>query len=310
VLKTIAFAILFYLSMTTVASAACSTSATDTCTAGSGITNYPNGATIYRCDVICGVGTTCGPSTHTACDQCGAGTGGNSPDGKCVICDIVGNTSTHTINGTAGADVICADAGDDTINGNGGDDEIETGSGGDVVNGGAGADKIQGAGLGGKQLYGDDGADILVGSYYSNNIIVGGDGNDTMWGGISDDVLYGGSGNDTLIGGGGADSLNGEAGDDALTPVVAWGDPVPDDVVGARYCGGSGSDSINGKGPDFICVDAGESGSDNDTCRYEFEVAPSRAQASTDFGTEDGCEFVTAGYAFNSSREIDCGCID
>jgi Ca2+-binding RTX toxin-like protein len=91
------------------------------------------------------------------------------------------------IDGTSGADLICADARPMTIYGDGGDDSIYAGAGDDVVYAGPG-----------------------------NDIVLGGDGNDVLRGGPGMDYLEADAGSDRLFGGSGNDSDNAGDGTDHL----------------------------------------------------------------------------------------------
>ena len=161
----------------------------------------------------------------------------------------VGVTSTSTtLNGGAGNDVLAAGASGQllTLNGGDGNDTLRGGAGGDLLDGGAGADSMRGAGghdiatynsraaavtvtLDGlandgvanerdnvatdvEDVYGGRGNDSITGSS-ANNGLTGGPGNDT---------LRGGAGNDSLLGQGGNDSLNGEAGNDSAEADLAF----------------------------------------------------------------------------------------
>src|SRR5262245_8972536 len=99
-------------------------------------------------------------------------------DWQPMACTVEGTSGPDELNGTSGADVICAGDGNDTI---------DAGGGADTVLGGGGNDTIDGGG--------------------SNDILVGGDGAD---------IVRGESGNDRLIGDADADTLNGGDGNDYL----------------------------------------------------------------------------------------------
>ncbi|MEM9771925.1 MAG: Ig-like domain-containing protein, partial [Cyanobacteria bacterium P01_D01_bin.73] len=92
-----------------------------------------------------------------------------------------------------------------SINGNGGNDVILGSVQSDRLNGGQGNDRLLG-----------NGGDDLMGGDLGNDHLFGNTGNDQLNGGGGDDLLQGGRGNDTLTGGTGNDVLMGELGDDVL----------------------------------------------------------------------------------------------
>lgn len=100
---------------------------------------------------------------------------------SCTI-DRTAASSSQSIMGTPGNDVIC---GSDYA------DDINAGGGNDLVLGGGGSDHVS-----------------------------GGDGNDRLFGGIGDDQLAGGAGDDQLVGGDGNDAGAGGVGNDGCSTEV------------------------------------------------------------------------------------------
>lgn len=143
---------------------------------------------------------------------------------------VLPGTTTCSIRGTEGSDVLEGTSGRDIICGRGGNDRIRPGGGGDVVVGGAGRDRIdyrtspnpidldmqagKATGLGLDHLfqvedaYGSAFADSLVGST-ARDWLAGFDGDDVVIGGAGDDTLIGGGGNDVVRPGNGADDVVG-----------------------------------------------------------------------------------------------------
>jgi Ca2+-binding RTX toxin-like protein len=103
---------------------------------------------------------------------------------QCTIGDPDATTS-QTLRGTEGPDVICGGSAADSIQGLGGDDIIFGGGGNDSIQGNAGNDTI----------FGGTGDDSIAGN----------EGNDTMFGNDGNDALQGLPGYDTANGGGGYD---------------------------------------------------------------------------------------------------------
>ena len=164
--------------------------------------------------------------------------------GECSAAEVgvtVG-TSTCTIVGTEGDDVISGTSGDDVICGLGGDDVIYGLDGDDVIVGGTGNDTLYG---GNETRIGvNDGDDTLFGGA-GDDTLYGGNGNDTLWGGAGDDTLEGNRRDDVLHGGAGVDTLNGGGEGDTL-----WGGSGDDDLTGHAandtLHGGLGDDTLNG----------------------------------------------------------------
>ena len=103
-----------------------------------------------------------------------------------TTCTITGTPGADLLFGTPGRDVICGLGGNDVLDGNGGNDVLKAGPGRDLLNGGDGNDLLFG-GPGADKLQGDHGRDVLY----------GGAGNDTffVWDGFADRV-DGGDGTD------------------------------------------------------------------------------------------------------------------
>lgn len=123
-------------------------------------------------------------------------------------------SSTVTIKGGIGNDVLTGNTKNDVITGNDGNDTIIGGGGNDSLDGGAGNDVIT-AGNG-------------------NSTIVGGAGNDTITAGNGNYSISGGEGNDTITAGNGAHTIDGGAGTDTIT--IGTGLAV--------VTGGAGSDTF------------------------------------------------------------------
>ena len=190
---------------------------------------------------------------YEICDTLGAcATGEVTVTVGTSSCTIVGTDGDDVLAGTPGADVICGLGGDDVIRGRGGNDILVGGSGDDELLGGDGDDVLHG-GSGDDDLYGGAGADVLWGGAGRDALegnggddvlhggpgvdgLIGGGGADVLWGGDGGDSLIGHAGNDTLHGGQGNDILVGGNGDDSL-----WGDAGDD-----RLTGSSGADTLTG----------------------------------------------------------------
>lgn len=192
--------------------------------------------------------------------------GGNGALGS--GCNI---TTTNTISGGAGPDVLIGSTGSDEINGGDGDDLIVGFGGGDRLNGDDGNDLIIG-GAGADEIHGGPKVDILIG-LDGDDCIFGGGGQTLTRGSLSvelGDIFVGWAGNDQIV--------SGEAETDTLTEidVVFAGDG--DDRVRVSH-GGTltvGSFSIQlgnlvfgGAGQDDILtadgIDVIFGGDDNDT---------------------------------------------
>jgi hypothetical protein len=99
-------------------------------------------------------------------------------------------TTTMTIDGGAGNDLLTGGSGRDVIIGGTGNDILYVGAGNDTLLGGDGND----------DLCGGDGNDVLVGGN-GNDILNGGNGRDILIGSQDNDSLSGGNDEDILIGG-------------------------------------------------------------------------------------------------------------
>jgi hypothetical protein len=173
---------------------------------------------------------------------------------------------------------ICGSNAADTITGTGADNVICGNNGNDTIRGGGGNDIISGGNI----------ADYIVG-------------------GPGDDIIHGDGSADTITGCGGRDFIFGDADHDSLKTIEQPDCPnVPDDVVGAVWCGGPGNDSIVVYGPAHQCIDGGpDQGGPNQDCIYSWNyITPPRAQTSFDIATGKRCsqQFVSPG--------VDCGCGD
>jgi uncharacterized delta-60 repeat protein len=106
-------------------------------------------------------------------------------------------TTSTTINGTAGNDILNGTSADNIINGLAGNDTLNGLDGNDTLNGDNGNDKLNGGN--------------------GNDILNGGNGNDILNGGADNDILSGGAGNNTLVGGAGNDKITGGNQNDIIT---------------------------------------------------------------------------------------------
>lgn len=173
-------------------------------------------------------------------------------------CTIKGTSGPDVLQGTPGPDVICGFGGKDVIRAGGGDDLVYGGAGNDVIDGGPGNDVLRGE-AGDDRLVGGSGKDVLMGGAGRDELrgqagrdrLMGGAANDVLMGGLGNDVLLGEGGNDRLLGGAGADTLRGGAGRDRLTGQhgrdVLMGDAGADwiyarDRARDRLDGGAGVD--------------------------------------------------------------------
>jgi hypothetical protein len=178
-------------------------------------------------------------------------------------CTIKGTSGRDVLEGTPGRDVICGFGGDDVIRAGGGNDTVYAGAGNDVVAGGGGDDVLRGqqgadrlaGGSGNDLLTGDAGRDVLRGQD-GRDRLRGGGGNDLLTGGLRNDALFGDSGKDRLSGGAGADTLRGGAGRDRLTGQqgrdLLFGEFGADQI----YAGDRARDRVDGgPGVDAAVVD-------------------------------------------------------
>jgi hypothetical protein len=116
---------------------------------------------------------------------------------------IYGTNGPDTIDGRSGHDTICSRDGEDTVRGDGGNDTIHAGDGDDNAGGGAGNDSVSG-GPGNDTVRGGSGNDEVAGGQ-GTDVVQGGEGNDKVSGGEGDDFLIGGAGSDVCSGGNGND---------------------------------------------------------------------------------------------------------
>lgn len=126
-------------------------------------------------------------------------------------------TSTNTILGGLGSDILIGTTGSDEIRGGDGDDLIIGAGGADRLYGEDGNDLIFGGG-GNDEIHGGAKVDILVGNA-GDDCLFGGGGQTLTRGGLSvqlGDIFFGVDGNDLIV--------SGEAETDTLTEIdVAWG---------------------------------------------------------------------------------------
>lgn len=172
--------------------------------------------------------------------------------------EFLGTTSI-TISGNSGNNLLGGGDGDDTLNGRDGDDDLAGGDGNDYLIGGIGNDTLRG-GLGEDTMVGGAGDDIYRVRESTDIVVEGsGAGNDSiltvvdydlsnsqhvetlrgissddlsLWGNNKDNTILGSAGDDILGGEGGNDILRGNAGDDVL--IGGAGDDL--------MVGGSGAD--------------------------------------------------------------------
>ena len=158
---------------------------------------------------------------------------------------IFGTDDGERLEGTAGADFICALGGNDTILGLGGNDFLVGNDGNDTIQGGAGDDGLHGN-LGNDVLSGEAGNDTLFGGGGADTA-TGGDGIDTF---RSDEVF---DGTDSFDGGPGTDrfsySERTASVSISLDGVANDGEPGENDVMGPSveiFEGGAGNDRLTG----------------------------------------------------------------
>ncbi len=132
---------------------------------------------------------------------------GVAPEGYNVIV-----SDAALIEGTAGADFICAGDSANRILAGSGDDIVHAGAGANTVFGQGGNDRIDG-GPDRDRIIGGGGADLVFG-HGGRDLLRGGEGRDVLSGGSGRDRLLGQGGNDVLRGNGGRDVLTGGDGDD------------------------------------------------------------------------------------------------
>lgn len=156
----------------------------------------------------------------------GAGAGGGAagaapppPGGPSALtlpgCNI---TTTNTISGGAGFDLLIGTPANDNISGNGGVDFIFGRGGDDIISGDADVDFLFGM-KGGDDISGGDDTDFIFGDaifWSGNDCLHGNDGIDVILGEKGDDAMEGGDKLDLMIGGAGNDIMNGDKGNDIM----------------------------------------------------------------------------------------------
>lgn len=158
---------------------------------------------------------------------------------------ILGHSDADTIYGGDGNDLLDGGQDDDTLIGGDGNDFLQGQSGDDVMRGDAGADTIY-AGNGTDFIYGDAGDDLLIGGSFGHDHIKGGTGNDVIHGVGDRTVLEGESGDDMLFGGSALDYISGGSGNDLLVGGLSLdtldGGSGNDILIGVDVAGSSGTD--------------------------------------------------------------------
>jgi Ca2+-binding RTX toxin-like protein len=227
------------------------------------------------------------------------------------LCDgrVATITSSGTITGTSGDDVIAGSGGADAITGNGGNDLICAGGGDDVITTGNGNDRVLGGpgddtlndGGGTDYLYGGagrdtilatvlaDGSDLYDGgtgfdavSYqYRNTAVsvtldaVGNDGGSGENDNVLAERLIGGSSNDTLTGGSANETLEGRGGNDTIDG-QGGNDTIKGGAGNDLETGGTGNDHLYGNaGADSMNTQDGVSGNDTAVGGNGADVAQS-----------------------------------
>jgi Ca2+-binding RTX toxin-like protein len=181
--------------------------------------------------------------------------GGNNTvltgNGDDMIFDDPAQTSTGTVIGSSGDDVIRAGGGADTIFTGDGHNTYDGGTGIDTVNYsrssvGILVDLAAGTGSGDgtdtiisiENVVGSINRDIIYGSDV-DNVLSGGKGNDSLYGGDGHDTLFGGADDDFLVGGAGADTMYGEDGIDTIW----YGDSPAGVTIDLAHGTGKGGDA-------------------------------------------------------------------
>jgi Ca2+-binding RTX toxin-like protein len=116
---------------------------------------------------------------------------------------LIGDEGDDTILGRAGNDIIIGNQGNDQINAGAGDDFARGDEGNDTISGGSGMDRLEGS-EGDDTIFGNDDLDLVFGGVGRDSLF-GGSGDDELRGGDDDDLLVGGLGTDLLLGGLGED---------------------------------------------------------------------------------------------------------
>jgi Ca2+-binding RTX toxin-like protein len=111
-------------------------------------------------------------------------------DGNDIVVTTPNVTTTMTIDGGGGNDLLIGGGGRSVLLGGSGNDTLHGDGGDDVLLGGTGND----------DLLGGSGNDVLVGGD-GNDILIGGTGRDVVIGSQDEDLLLGGNDEDIMIGG-------------------------------------------------------------------------------------------------------------
>ncbi|NQX02257.1 hypothetical protein HQ447_16485, partial [bacterium] len=155
---------------------------------------------------------------------------------------LFGTSANDKISGGGGADFIFGMGGDDEIEGDAGVDFLFGMKGGDDISGGDDTDVIFGDAIfwsGNDCLHGDAGIDVMLGEKADDGM-EGGDDLDLMVGGAGTDIMLGDKGNDLMLGWTGDDSLDG--GDDS------------DLMLGDYPLAPAGNDTLVGSGGTTITI--------------------------------------------------------
>ena len=160
-------------------------------------------------------------TTNSAAAQSGRSTPcGNAPDGFNIIV-----SDAAVIDGTPGADFICAGDGPNIVRAKAGHDIVFGRGGNDSLNGGPGRDQLYG-GFGDDRLAGNRGPDRLLGEQGRDRLL-GGDSNDRLDGGAHRDRVFGGPGDDTIVVRPKADRIGATVGNDVRVQFGAAPSPEP-----------------------------------------------------------------------------------
>ncbi|MCX6873158.1 MAG: hypothetical protein NTW21_05030 [Verrucomicrobia bacterium] len=169
-------------------------------------------------------------------------------------------TTTNTITGGPGTDILFGTSANDNISGGGGADFIFGMGGDDVIAGDAGVDFLFGM-KGGDDISGGDDTDFIFGDaiFWTGNdclhgnagidVILGEKGDDGIEGGDDLDLLVGGAGNDIMLGDKGNDLMLGWTGDDSLD-----GGDDSDLMLGDYPLAPPGNDTLAGSGGTTITI--------------------------------------------------------
>lgn len=197
-------------------------------------------------------------------------------------------SSSGTIEGTAGDDFLFGSVGDDVMNGNGGEDTFASSLGNDAINGNAGEySQVNYPGSASDYLFtlNTNGSVTVSGALTGTDVLTEIDGiwftGEENWYPISDLLestggpIEGTSGDDYLLGTDGADVMNGNGGEDT-------------------FLGSLGDDTINGNAAAYSQVDYFGTASDYSFVRNEDgSITVTGAQTGTDTLNDiDGIWFV------------------